>query len=119
MLPPDIYTLTIPIHHRIKVNEFKALVESPTPDEFSHLLENSIYARKYDFEQHKTIEQMYKECLYKLYISDRRINQQAMAITTYLTQGRREIDKLTTALECVRYGLTSRETLGYLGGVTH
>ena len=28
-----------------------------------------------------------------------------------------EIYKLTTALECIRYGLTSRETLGYLGGI--
>ena len=27
-----------------------------------------------------------------------------------------EINRLTTALECIRYGLTPRETLGYIGG---
>ena len=25
-------------------------------------------------------------------------------------------DKLTTAMECIRYGLNSGETLGYVGG---
>lgn len=68
MLPPDIYTLTIPIHYRIHVDEFKALVEAPSADEFRKLMESTAYARKYDFEQKKTIEQMYKECLYRLYI---------------------------------------------------
>ena len=27
-----------------------------------------------------------------------------------------ELDKLTTVLECVRYGLPARETLTYIGG---
>ena len=34
-----------------------------------------------------------------------------------LTEKEEEIYKLTTALECIRYGLTKGETLGYLGGV--
>ena len=120
MLPPDIYTLTIPIHYRIHVDEFKALVEAPYADEFRKLMESTAYARKYDFEQKKTIEQMYKECLYRLYIADRRNNPWSIAsITTYLFLKEEEIYKLTTALECVRYGLTRQETLGYLGGVTN
>ena len=120
MLPPDIYTLTIPIHYRIHVDEFKALVEAPSADEFRKLMESTAYARKYDFEQKKTIEQMYKECLYRLYIADRRNNPWSIAsITTYLFLKEEEIYKLTTALECVRYGLTRQETLGYLGGVTN
>lgn len=120
MLPPDIYTLMIPIHYRIHLDEFKALVESPSVEEFSHLLENTVYAKKYDFIQNKTIEKIYKECIYNLYLSDRRRNPYSIAsITTYLFLKEEEIYKLTTALECVRYGLTSRETLGYLGGVTN
>ncbi len=120
MLPPDIYTLTIPIHYRIHVDEFKALVEAPSVEEFGHLLENTYYAKKYDFEQNKTIEKMYSECLYRLFLSDRRKDPYSIAsITTYLFLKEEEIYKLTTALECVRYGLTSRETLGYLGGVTN
>ena len=34
MLPPDIYSMTIPIHYRIKVEEFKTLVETPTLEQF-------------------------------------------------------------------------------------
>ena len=34
MLPPDIYALTIPYHYRIRVDEFKELVETPTAEEF-------------------------------------------------------------------------------------
>ena len=120
MLPPDIYTLTIPIHYRIHLDEFKMLVEAPSVEEFTNLMIRTAYGRKYDFEQNKTLEQMYKECLYRLYISDRRSDPYSIAsITTYLFLKEEEIYKLTTALECVRYGLTSRETLAYLGGVTN
>ena len=38
-------------------------------------------------------------------------------VNTYLFLKEEEIYKLTTALECIRYGLTKGETLGYLGGV--
>lgn len=119
-LPPaDIYMLTIPIHHKIHFAEFKALVEAPSVEEFNALRAQTAYAKKYDFEQNKSLETMYKECLHKLYLTGRRKDPYSIAsITTYLFLKEEEIDKLTTALECVRYGLTSRETLGYLGGVT-
>ena len=35
---------------------------------------------------------------------------------TYLFLKEEELDKLTTVLECVRYGLPARETLTYIGG---
>lgn len=120
MLPPDIYTLMIPIHHRIRLEEFKVLVEAPSAEEFSHLLDNTIYGKKYNFDQSKTIEQMYKECLYGLYLADRRKNPYSIAsITTYLFLKEEELYKLTTALECVRYSLSTRETMEYIGGVTN
>ena len=119
LAPADIYMLTIPIHHKIHLAEFKTLVEAPTVEEFNTLRAKTSYARKYDFEQNKTLETMYKECLHKLYVSGRRKDPYSIAsITTYLFLKEEEINKLTTALECVRYGLTPRETLGYLGGVT-
>ena len=39
------------------------------------------------------------------------------SIYTYLYLKEEEIDKLTTALECIRYGLPRSETLAYMGGV--
>lgn len=118
MLPPDIYSITIPNQYRIKMEEFKALVEAPTLEEFQNILETTYYARKYNIDDSKTMEQRYKECLIHLYLVDRRNNPYSIAsVTTYLFLKEQEIYKLTTALECIRYSLSPRETLGYLGGV--
>lgn len=118
MLPPDIYSLTIPIHYRLSVEAFKSLVEAPTPEEFVGKLRETYYAKRYDEIEGTTLEQMYKEILRSLYLSDRRKNPYSIAtINTYLFLKEEEIYKLTTALECIRYGLSRGETLGYLGGV--
>lgn len=118
MLPPDIYSLTIPIHYRLSVKEYKTLVETPSLEEFLRQAENTWYARKYDFGDGRTMEQTYKDCLRHLYLADRRQNPYSVAsIYTYLYLKEGEIDKLTTALECIRYGLPRSETLAYMGGV--
>lgn len=119
MLPPDIYLMTIPIHYRIKMDEFKALVEAPGVEQFTTLLANTYYGKNFNFNQEQvSIEKMYRECLHKLYVSDRRKDPYSLAtVNTYLFLKEEEIDKLITALECIRYGLTQRETLEYLGGV--
>ena len=118
MLPPDIYSLTIPIHYRLSVKEYKTLVETPSLEEFLRQAENTWYARKYDFVDGRTMEQIYKDCLRHLYLADRRQNPYSVAsIYTYLYLKEEEIDKLTTALECIRYGLPRSETLAYMGGV--
>lgn len=118
MLPPDIYSLTIPIHYRLSVKEYKTLVETPSLEEFLRQAENTWYTRKYDFGDGRTMEQTYKDCLRHLYLADRRKNPYSVAsIYTYLYLKEEEIDKLTTALECIRYGLPRSETLAYMGGV--
>ena len=118
MLPPDIYSLTIPIHYRLSVKEYKTLVETASLEEFLRQAENTWYARKYDFGDGRTMEQTYKDCLRHLYLADRRQNPYSVAsIYTYLYLKEEEIDKLTTALECIRYGLPRSETLAYMGGV--
>lgn len=118
MLPPDIYSLTIPIQYRLKHEEFKALVEAPTLEEFTKLMGETYYANHYHFKDNRTLEQMYRDVLRYLYLADRRRNPYSVAaINTYLFLKEEEIYKLTTALECIRYGLSSRETLAYVGGV--
>lgn len=118
LLPPDIYSLTIPVHYRLNIEEFKALVEAPSVEQFEAKLRESYYEKRYRYTGAKTLEQFYKDCLRDLYLRDRRRNPYSIAtISTYLFLKEEEIYKLTTALECIRYGLTSRETLGYLGGI--
>lgn len=119
MLAPDIYSLTIPIHYRLSVEEFKALVDAPTVEEFLSQVEKTSYGEKIRFDNDQIPEHQCKAIMGKMYLSDWRQNPYSIAsITTYLFLKEEEIIRLTTALECIRYGLSSRETLGYLGGVT-
>ena len=119
MQPADIYALLVPIHFHIKTDQIKEMVECSTPEELLVLLNKTRYGRKYDFEQSITIEQMYLDCLNHLYTIDGRNHPHSIAaLNTYLFLKETELDKLTTALECIRYSLGQGETLGYLGGVT-
>ena len=118
MTPVEIYALTIPIHYHLRMEEFKKLVEAPSLEEFMKLAEATRYASHYQFEDGRTLERLYKDTLKHLYLTDRKKNPYSIAaINTYLFLKEEEIDKITTALECIRYGLTKGETLAYLGGV--
>ena len=119
MKPADIYLLLIPIHYKLSTDQVKEMVEAPGLEEFENSVARTYYARHYNFRQDLTIEQMYADCLHHLYKIDRRRNPYSIAaINTYLFLKEEEINKLTTAMECVRYGLTPGETLAYVGGKT-
>lgn len=119
MQPADIYSLLVPIQYKIATNLIKELVEAPDIEAFESVLARTSYARHYDFGQKLTIEQMYAECLNRLYKSDRRRDPYSIAsVNTYLFLKEEELKKLTTAMECIRYGLSPGETLAYIGGKT-
>lgn len=110
--------LTIPYHYRLSVEEFKLLAEAPTVEELERRMAGTYYARRYHAQDVKSLERSCKDILRHLYILDKRRDPYSIAtINTYLFLKEEEIDKLTTALECIRYGLSRAETLGYLGGV--
>ena len=119
MKPADIYQLILPIHYRLSTDLIKGMVEATTLEELQTLCNQTPYARRYEFTEQLTMEQMYSECLHHLYTIDRRRNPYSIAaVNTYLFLKEEEIKKLTTALECIRYGLTPGETLAYVGGRT-
>ncbi len=114
MEPAEIYMMIIPIHYRLHLEEFKEMVEAPDEERFLALLRQSYYKK---FPQDLSMEKIYKEILYKLYQADERKHPFSIAaVNTYLFLKEEEINKLTTALECIRYGLTPGETLEYIGG---
>ena len=118
MQPADIYALLIPIHYKIKKDVLKDLVETSSLDEFFTLTDQTYYTQKYKPEdQQFTIERIYSDCLNRLYLADRRRNPYSIAtINTYLFQKEEEIQKITTVIECIRYGMQPRETIRYTGG---
>lgn len=115
MLAPDIYTLLIPIQHKLSNQEFKDLVEAPSVEEFKRRLNETYYGKKYEFGEQVQIESIVNECVeHILTIAYRNHPYSLASIQQYLFLKEEEIYKITTALECIRYGLSQRETLQYL-----
>lgn len=118
MQPADIYSMIIPIHFKIHRDTMKELVETASVEEFIAHVASTYYVKRYDFDDHHTIERVYFECIQRLYTVDERRNPYSIAsINTYLFLKEEEIKRLTSTLECIRYGLTPKETLDYTGGV--
>ncbi|MBO5461203.1 MAG: V-type ATPase subunit [Ruminococcus sp.] len=120
MTSAEIYTLIIPIQYKLSTDLIKELVESPDAEAFKNVLQKTVYAKYAAFvnssELH-TAEDIYMKCMYHLLTRDRRKNPYSIAsVNTYLFLKEEEVKKLTTAIECIRYGLTPDETLSYVGG---
>ena len=63
----------------------------------------------------KKLEIMYNQFIRKIYGEEKRSNPYSMAvITSYLFDKELELDRLTTVLEGVRYGMPPGETLKYV-----
>ena len=117
MLPPDISTLLIPVHYRIHVDQLKDLVEALSVDEFLKLVTRTPICVTPILRHQRPSRRFTKTACTRLYLADRRSNPYSIAtVNTYLFLKEEELDKLTTVLECVRYGLPARETLTYIGG---
>jgi len=118
MSPPDIYALLIPISHHLNTKTTQALVEAPSVSEFVNLAKQTYYGKRYGFEEDAPFESMYEDFMYHLYLNNRRKDPHSIAVvSTYLFLKEREIQRLTTLLECVRYQLSPSETLTYVGGI--
>ena len=69
MQPADIYSLLVPIHYKLKTEQVKDLVESPSLDEFEVQIQKTYYGKRYQFNGELTDRSsIYTECLHKLYV---------------------------------------------------
>ena len=72
MQPADIYSMIIPIHFKIHRDTVKELVETASVEEFIAHVASTYYVKRYDFDDHHTIERVYFECIQRLYTVDER-----------------------------------------------
>lgn len=115
MAPADIYAFIVPIHYKLHKDLFKQIVEAATVEEMGNLLKNCYYARFKEQLDTSSIEKMYDELMEKIHnTSGRKYPYSIVCIETYLYKKTREVDKLTTLIECVRYGLSMEETKKYI-----
>ena len=111
--------MLIPIHYKLSTELVKDMVEAPGVEEFENVVIRTTYARHYNFKQNLTMEQMYADCLHHLYTADRRKESVFGLRDQHLSLLKEEeLKKLTTVMECVRYGLNPGETAAYIGGRT-
>ena len=115
MTPADIYALLIPVHYRLSRKEISALVEAGDEEEFKHNLDTTYYKKRFPELVPEKLEAFYNLNLKNILETEsRKYPHSVIMLYSYLYHKEHEVDRLTTAIECVRYGLSSAEILEYI-----
>lgn len=115
MSPADIYALLIPVHYKLSVKEIHGLTEAADDEEFRRVLGQTAYKKKYPGLEPEKLEDYYNLSLRTILETEaRKYPHSVIMIYSYLYQKEHEVDRLTTAIECVRYGMSPAETLDYI-----
>lgn len=111
----DIWNILIPISYELKKQELTSMVQAPTLEEFVKILQMTKYRLPQEHPTKEDMERSYYDKAFEVYQNNSRENPMSMApIHFYLYKKEREVDLLTTVLECVRYGIDSDTTMKYL-----
>ena len=115
MSSSDIFTYLIPINYKLTVAQLSKLVMAATPEEMIAILSTTKY---YSFAKHLrdgSFEREYDRIIKNIYLYNMTRYPASMNVVNYyLFRKDKEIGLLTTALECIRYGLDSRQKQEYL-----
>lgn len=111
----DLYSFLIPVHYKLKKAQIKALVEAENLQEFSAILDETYYGKMLNnvpTAEHYTLEQMYRQLLNKFHTSAAKNNPYSLAcVNSFFYLKQREISKLITTTECIRYSYPADEIL--------
>ena len=115
MDPADIYALLIPVHYRLSKNDIASLVEASDEEEFRKILDTTYYKKRFPELAPENLEEIYTLNLKTILETEaRKYPHSVIMIYSYLYHKEHEVDRLTTAVECVRYGLSTAEILDYI-----
>lgn len=110
-----IFSTIIPINYKLKQEELMKLIESHTLDDFAKILTTTYYHAVFKEFDSDTIEKKYYTVIDKVYKNTVQKYPMSMAPVQYfLYKKERELDRLTTALECIRYKLDPTQILHYI-----
>ena len=115
MQPADIYALLIPMNYKLKKEEITAMVEAPTEEESRRIFQKTWYGAKYDKLSVANLEEFYNYILRTVLEKEAHRNPYSVAmIYSYLYHKEHEVNRLTIAIECVRYGVAPTEAIEYI-----
>jgi V/A-type H+-transporting ATPase subunit C len=115
MEPADIYALLIPVNYKLKKEEIRGLVEAATEDDYQKIFRNTCYGKKYEKLGLHNLEEFYNVILRDTLEKEARESPYSIAILySYLYHKEQEVNRLTIAVECVRYGVVPDEAMQYI-----
>lgn len=115
MAPADIYALLIPMNYKLKKEEISALVESSSYEEARPLFRKTYYGRKYDHLAAHNLEEFYNHMLRATLEKEARRDPYSVAVLySYMYHKEHEVNRLTIAIECVRYQVPPDEAMQYI-----
>lgn len=110
-----ILSIIIPINYKLKKDNFTKLIEAKTIEEFLNILNDTYYHSINDSFHDESIELIYRNLMSKIYMDNSKKYPNSISpILSYLFLKEQEIDRLTNALECIRYQLKPKEILEYV-----
>lgn len=115
MEPVQIYSLLIPCHYKLKKQEITELVEAEDVAQFRQVLSKTYYGLRYPQQSAGSLEEFYNFLLRStLKREASRDPYSVIMMYSYLYQKAHEVNRLTTAIECVRYGISPEETMKHI-----
>jgi V/A-type H+-transporting ATPase subunit C len=110
----DIFTYLIPVNYKLTIAQLSRLIASVTLDEFMNLLSTTRYKSFAVYLRNGTMEQEYTKIINKIYLYNMtRYPASMTSVNYYLFLKDLEIGRLTSALECIRYGLDQKKKQNY------
>jgi V/A-type H+-transporting ATPase subunit C len=111
----DITTYLIPINYKLTIAQLSKLISAMTLEEFMNLLNGTRYKEFTKSLRDGTMGQEYNSIINRLYLYHINRYPASMAsVNYYLFLKDREIVRLTSAIECIKYGLDQKRKLDYL-----
>ncbi len=102
----EIFTYLIPVNYKLTKLQLARLVSANTLDEYMNILSTTQYKDLVAHLKEGTIEREFNRRINRIYQNNvTRYPKSMTAVSYYLYCKDMEIDQLTTALECIRYGL--------------
>ena len=115
MGPADIYALLIPVHYRLSKKEISSLVEASDEEEFRKILDTTYYKKRFPELAPENLEEIYTLNLKTILETEaRKYPHSVIMIYSYLYHKEHEVNRLTIALECVRYQVDPDEAMRYV-----
>ena len=115
MEPAAIYAQLIPVNYKLKKEEITALVEATSKEEGEQIFSRTWYGRKYQQLNLISMEELYNSLLRTVLEKEARKDPYSVAVLySYLYHKEHEVNRLTIALECVRYQVDPDEAMRYV-----